>query len=194
MKVRHGSLGKAMPGSVCAIVDDNGQVVASGVQGNIAIKRPHPAMFTGYLDNPKATEAKFVNDWMMTGDLGEQDEDGFLWFHGRTDDVITSSGYRIGPTEIEDCLLKSPDVQLAAVVGVPDETRGEIIKAFIVLAETAQPSEPLADQLKELVKTHLAKHEVPRLIEFVSELPMTTTGKIMRRALRDTEISRQKIA
>ena len=194
MKVRHGSLGKAMPGSVCAIVDDNGQVVASGVQGNIAIKRPHPAMFTGYLDNPKATEAKFVNDWMMTGDLGEQDEDGFLWFHGRTDDVITSSGYRIGPTEIEDCLLKSPDVQLAAVVGVPDETRGEIIKAFIVLAETAQPSELLADQLKELVKTHLAKHEVPRLIEFVSELPMTTTGKIMRRALRDTEISRQKTA
>ena len=194
MKVRHGSLGKAMPGSVCAIVDDNGQVVASGVQGNIAIKRPHPAMFTGYLDNPKATEAKFVNDWMMTGDLGERDEDGFLWFHGRTDDVITSSGYRIGPTEIEDCLLKSPDVQLAAVVGVPDETRGEIIKAFIVLAETAQPSELLANQLKELVKTHLAKHEVPRLIEFVSELPMTTTGKIMRRALRDTEISRQKTA
>ena len=190
MNVRHGSLGKAMPGSVCAIVDDDGQEVAPGVPGNIAIKRPHPAMFSGYLDNPAATDAKFVNDWMMTGDLGEQDEDGYLWFHGRTDDVITSSGYRIGPTEIEDCLLKSPAVQLAAVIGVPDETRTEIIKAFIVVAEGIEADEVLADTLKELVRDHLAKHEVPRLIEFVGSLPMTTTGKIMRRSLRDQELAK----
>jgi acetyl-CoA synthetase len=190
MNVRHGSLGKAMPGSVCAIVDDNGQEVAPGVPGNIAIKRPHPAMFSGYLNNPAATDAKFVNDWMMTGDLGEQDEDGYLWFHGRTDDVITSSGYRIGPTEIEDCLLKSPAVQLAAVIGVPDETRTEIIKAFIIVADGIEADEALADALKALVRDHLAKHEVPRLIEFVDSLPMTTTGKIMRRSLRDQELAK----
>ncbi|MDG1035139.1 MAG: AMP-binding protein, partial [Luminiphilus sp.] len=190
MNVRHGSLGKAMPGSMCAIVDDDGQEVAPGVPGNIAIKRPHPAMFSGYLDNPAATDAKFVNDWMMTGDLGEQDEDGYLWFHGRTDDVITSSGYRIGPTEIEDCLLKSPAVQLAAVIGVPDETRTEIIKAFIIVADGIEADETLADALKALVRDHLAKHEVPRLIEFVDSLPMTTTGKIMRRSLRDQELAK----
>ena len=189
MAVRHGSLGKAMPGSVCAIVDDDGNEVERGVQGNIAIKRPHPAMFSGYLNNPEATEGKFINDWMITGDLGEQDEDGFLWFHGRTDDVITSSGYRIGPTEIEDCLLKSPAVQLAAVIGVPDETRTELIKAFIVVSENTDPTDALADSLKELVRENLAKHEVPRLIEFVDSLPMTTTGKIMRRTLRDQEVA-----
>ena len=187
--VRHGSLGKAMPGSVCAIVDDDGNEVERGVQGNIAIKRPHPAMFSGYLNNPEATEGKFINDWMITGDLGEQDEDGFLWFHGRTDDVITSSGYRIGPTEIEDCLLKSPAVQLAAVIGVPDETRTELIKAFIVVSENTDPTDALAESLKELVRENLAKHEVPRSIEFVDSLPMTTTGKIMRRTLRDQEVA-----
>ena len=189
MDVRHGSLGKAMPGSVCGIVDDQGLEVAPGVRGNIAIKRPHPAMFAGYLDDPAATESKFLGDWMITGDLGEQDADGYLWFHGRTDDVITSSGYRIGPTEIEDCLLKSDAVQLAAVIGVPDEERTELVKAVIVLAEGFEPSEELADSLKHLVRQHLAKHEVPRVIEFVSTLPLTTTGKIMRRALRDKEIA-----
>jgi acetyl-CoA synthetase len=189
MAVRHGSLGKAMPGSVCAIVDDDGNEVERGVQGNIAIKRPHPAMFSGYLNNPEATDDKFINDWMITGDLGEQDEDGFLWFHGRTDDVITSSGYRIGPTEIEDCLLKSPAVQLAAVIGVPDETRTELIKAFIVVSENTDPTDALAESLKELVRENLAKHEVPRSIEFVDSLPMTTTGKIMRRTLRDQEVA-----
>jgi acetyl-CoA synthetase len=189
MEVRHGSLGKAMPGSICAIVDDKGQEVVTGTKGNIAIKRPHPAMFSGYLDNPDATDAKFIGDWMITGDLGEQDEDGYLWFHGRTDDVITSSGYRIGPTEIEDCLLKSDAVQLAAVIGVPDEQRTELVKAFVVLADGFEPNEILAESLKQLVRQHLAKHEVPRLIEFVDALPLTTTGKIMRRALRDQEIS-----
>jgi acetyl-CoA synthetase len=146
-------------------------------------------MFSGYLDNPEATAAKFVGDWMITGDLGEQDEDGYLWFHGRTDDVITSSGYRIGPTEIEDCLLKSEAVQLAAVIGVPDEERTEIIKAFVVLAEYVEPSDTLANDLKQLVRDNLAKHEVPRLIEFVTSLPLTTTGKIMRRTLRDQEFA-----
>lgn len=185
MEVRHGSLGKSMPGTVCAIVDDEGEVVEAGVKGNIAIKRPHPAMFAEYLNDPDATAAKFIGDWMITGDLGEQDEDGYFWFDGRKDDVITSSGYRIGPTEIEDCLLKSAAVQMAAVVGVPDEERTEVIKAFIVLGESFDPSEELAESLKDLVRNNLARHEVPRLIEFVDALPMTTTGKIMRRELRD---------
>jgi len=193
MTTRHGSLGKAMPGSICAIVDDEGVEVPPGTTGNIAIKRPHPAMFSGYLDNPEATTAKFIGDWMITGDLGEQDEDGYLWFHGRTDDVITSSGYRIGPTEIEDCLLKSDAVQLAAVIGVPDEERTEIIKAFVVLAEHVEPSDTLANNLKQLVRDNLAKHEVPRLIEFVASLPLTTTGKIMRRTLRDWEVEKRSL-
>lgn len=183
-EARHGSLGKAMLGSVCAIIDDEGRVVASGVKGHIAIKRPHPAMFSEYLNDPKATDEKFIGDWMITGDLGEQDADGYLWFHGRTDDVITSSGYRIGPTEIEDCLLKSDAVLLAAVVGVPDEERTEVIKAFIVLGEGFQASDELAEALKNIVRENLARHEVPRIIEFIDELPMTTTGKIMRRELR----------
>ena len=192
MATRHGSLGKAMPGSTCAIVDDEGIEVPTGTTGNIAIKRPHPAMFSGYLNNPEATDAKFIGDWMITGDLGEQDEDGYLWFHGRTDDVITSSGYRIGPTEIEDCLLKSDAVQLAAVIGVPDEERTEVIKAFVVPAEGFAADDALAEALKQLVRDNLAKHEVPRLIEFVASLPLTTTGKIMRRTLRDQEVTNLK--
>ena len=127
---------------------------------------------------------------MITGDLGEQDEDGYLWFHGRTDDVITSSGYRIGPTEIEDCLLKSEAVQLAAVIGVPDEERTEIIKAFVVPAEGFVADDALGEALKQLVRDNLAKHEVPRLIEFVTSLPLTTTGKIMRRTLRELETAK----
>ena len=194
MTTRHGSLGKAMPGSICAIVDDEGVEVPTGTTGNIAIKRPHPAMFSGYLDNPEATSAKFIGDWMITGDLGEEDEDGYLWFHGRTDDVITSSGYRIGPTEIEDCLLKSEAVQLAAVIGVPDEERTEVIKAFVVPAEGFAADDALAEALKQLVRDNLAKHEVPRLIEFVASLPLTTTGKIMRRTLRDREIEKRSPA
>ena len=185
MEVRHGSLGKTMPGSVCAIIDDEGNPVEAGVTGNIAIKRPHPAMFSEYLNDPDATADKFIGDWMITGDLGECDEDGYFWFDGRKDDVITSSGYRIGPTEIEDCLLKSSAVKMAAVVGVKDDERTEIVKAFIVLGEGVEPSEAMAESLKDLVRNNLARHEVPRLIEFVNALPMTTTGKIMRRELRD---------
>ncbi len=187
MDVRHGSLGKTMPGSECAIVDDEGAIVEPGVTGNIAIKRPHPAMFSEYLNDPAATADKFISDWMITGDLGECDKDGYFWFDGRKDDVITSSGYRIGPTEIEDCLLKSPAVNVAAVVGVKDEVRTEIVKAFIVLSEGVNPTEELAESLKDLVRNNLARHEVPRLIEFIDALPMTTTGKIMRRELRDRQ-------
>lgn len=184
MQVRHGSLGKPTPGSICAIVDEHGQEVADGERGNIAIQRPHPAMLLHYLDDPVATEQKFIGDWMVTGDIGTRDTEGYFWFHGRSDDVITSSGYRIGPTEIEDVLLGSKAVKIVAVVGVPDELRTELIKAVVVLAEGWEPSPELTASLQDLVRNRLAKHEVPQIIEYVDSLPMTPTGKILRRALR----------
>lgn len=186
MPVRHGSLGKPTPGAVCAIVDEQGNEVPDGERGEIAIQRPHPAMFLHYLDDPAATANKFRGDWMVTGDIGSRDAEGYFWFHGRSDDVITSSGYRIGPTEIEDVLLSSPEVKIVAVVGVPDERRTELIKAVVVLAEGVQPSEELTASLQDLVRKKLAKHEVPHIIEYADSLPMTPTGKILRRELRGT--------
>jgi acetyl-CoA synthetase len=144
-------------------------------------------MLLEYLNQPEATREKFIGDWLITGDLGHMDEDGYFWFHGRSDDVITSSGYRIGPGEIEDALLKHEAVQMAAVIGVPDPVRTEIIKAFVIPATGVEGSEALAEDLREFVRERLARHEVPRLIEFVDTLPMTNTGKIMRRKLRERE-------
>ena len=127
----------------------------------------------------------------MTGDLGHCDEQGYFWFHGRADDVITSAGYRIGPGEIEDALLRHPAVGMAAVIGVPDPVRTESIKAFLVLRQGVAPSEQLGEEIRESVRTRLARHEYPREIEFVETLPMTTTGKIMRRELREQERQRR---
>ena len=185
--IKPGSLGKATPGGVVAIIDDDGNEVAPGTEGHIACNRPHPIMLLEYLNKPEATRDKFIGDWLITGDVGHMDEDGYFWFHGRGDDVITSSGYRIGPGEIEDALLKHDAVQMAAVIGVPDPVRTEVIKAFIISAPGVTPSEALVDELKEYVRNRLAKHEMPRMIEFVESLPMTTTGKIMRRELRERE-------
>ncbi len=187
MEIKPGSLGRPTPGSIVAIIDDAGQEVAPGQTGHIACKRPHPVMLKEYLNKPEATRDKFIGDWLITGDTGHMDEDGYFWFHGRADDVITSSGYRIGPSEIEDALLKHPAVKMAAVIGVPDPVRTEIIKAFIIPAPGVIPSDALIEELKDSVRQRLAKHEVPRLIEFVESLPMTTTGKIMRRELREQE-------
>jgi len=144
-------------------------------------------MLLEYLNKPDATREKFIGDWLITGDAGHMDEDGYFWFHGRADDVITSSGYRIGPGEIEDALLKHDAVQMAAAIGVPDPVRTEIIKAFIIPAPGITPSEELANELRESVKARPAKHEVPRIIEFVDRRPRTTTGKSMRRELRERE-------
>ena len=140
-----------------------------------------------YWKNPEATRESYLNDWWLTGDLAKKDEDGYFWFVGRKDDLITSSGYRIGPAEIEDCLMKHPAVSMAAVVGSPDEVRTEIVKAFIVLKEGVTPDAEIEEEIKKFVKVRLAAHEYPREIEFVSELPMTTTGKIMRKELRKLE-------
>ena len=142
-------------------------------------------MFLGYWQDEKATADKFAGEWLLTGDLGRQDADGYVTFIGRDDDVITSSGYRIGPSEIEDCLAGHPAVQLAAAIGKPDPVRTEIVKAYIVLVPGHEPSEQLAAEIRQWVKTQLSMHEYPREIEFVETLPMTTSGKVMRRLLRE---------
>src|SRR3546814_3967214 len=141
-------------------------------------------MFLGYWNRPEATADKFAGDWMLTGDLGRRDGDGYLHYVGRDDDVITSAGYRIGPGEIEDCLAAHPAVAMAAVIGVPDPLRTEAVKACVVLAEGAAPSEALKTEIQEHVRRRLAAHEYPRIVEFLDTLPMTATGKIMRRVLR----------
>ena len=191
MDIRPGSMGRAIPGHTIEVIDKQGNPVKEGVIGEIAVKRPDPVMFLEYWQNPKATAKKFINDWLLTGDLAKKDEDGYLWFNSRTDDVITSAGYRIGPAEIEDCLLKHPAVAMVAVVGVPDELRTEIVKAFVVPKADVTPGPEIADNIKTFVKKRLAAHEYPREVEFVNELPMTATGKIMRRELKKLEEERK---
>jgi acetyl-CoA synthetase len=182
---RAGAIGKPVPGHDVAIIREDGLICAPGEQGQIAVGRPDPVMFLGYWNRPEATAAKFIGDWMTTGDQGYADEDGYVFFVGRDDDVITSSGYRIGPGEIEDCLLRHPAVAIAAAVGKPDALRTEIVHAFIVLRQGFAASEALAADIQAYVRTRLSAHEYPREITFVDELPMTTTGKIIRRLLRD---------
>jgi acetyl-CoA synthetase len=184
MPARPGIMGRAVPGHRLAIVDEAGRVVPDGTLGNVAVQRPDPVMFLEYWRNPEATAAKFAGDWLLTGDTGTRDAEGWIKFVGRDDDVITSAGYRIGPGEIEDCLLSHDAVRLAGVVGKPDAERTEIVKAYVVLKEGYAPSEELARAIQAHVKTRLAAHEYPREIAFVDELPMTTTGKIIRKELR----------
>jgi acetyl-CoA synthetase len=188
MEIRPGSMGRSIPGHEVDVIDGQGNPVKEGTVGEIAVKRPDPVMFLEYWRQPDATRKKFIGDWLLTGDLARKDEDGYFWFHGRTDDVITSAGYRIGPAEIEDCLMKHPAVAMVAVVGKPDEVRTEIVKAFIVPKAEVTPGPDVEKDIKTFVKTRLAAHEYPREIEFVRELPMTATGKIMRRELKKREI------
>lgn len=192
MKPKLGALGLPPPGHVAAIVDDDGVALPPGEQGNIAFRRPDPVMMLGYWNNPEATEKKFAKDWLLTGDVGWRDEDGYFWFVGRADDVITSGGFRIGPGEIEDCLLKHPAVAAAAVIGVPDPVRTEIIKAFITPGPGYAPGDALEAEIRSFVRDRLARHEYPRLIEFVDDLPTTATGKVMRRVLKQQETARRK--
>lgn len=182
---RPGAIGKPVPGHVVAVIDEDGEPAKPGALGQIAVKRPDPVMFIEYWGRPEATRDKFIGDWMTTGDQGIMDEDGYIHFIGRDDDVITSSGYRIGPGEIEDCLIGHPAVALAAVIGKPDPVRTEIVKAFIVLKAGQKASDALATELQDFVKTRLAAHEYPREIAFIDQMPMTTTGKIIRRLLRE---------
>jgi acetyl-CoA synthetase len=189
-----GSMGRAVPGHTLAVVDGSGRPTPAGTIGEVAVKRPDPVMFLEYWKNRKATADKYIGDWCLTGDLAKQDEAGYFWFVGRKDDVITSAGYRIGPAEIEDCLMKHPAVAMVAVVGSPDEIRTEIVKAFIVPKADVDASAEVAADIKEFVKLRLAAHEYPREIEFVDALPMTATGKIMRKDLKALEIQRKSKA
>lgn len=192
--VRPGWMGRPVPGHRVAVVGEDGEPLPPGTEGEIAVAAPDPVMFLEYWRKPEATRDKFRAGRLLTGDRGVMDEEGWLRYVGRGDDVITSAGYRIGPGEIEDCLASHPDVALAAAVGVPDPLRTEIVKAFVVLREGRAPSPDLESSIRDHVRTRLAAHEYPRLIEFVGELPMTATGKIMRRDLRQREIERRRVA
>ena len=182
---RAGAIGRAVPGHDVAVLRNDGTVCDIEEMGQIAVRRPNPVLFMGYWNAPQATAAKFIGDWMTTGDLARQDADGYIRFTGRDDDVITSSGYRIGPGEIEDCLLRHPAVLNAAAVGKPDALRTEIVKAFIVLREGYAESDALAAEISAFVRKRLSAHEYPREIAFVANLPLTTSGKVIRRLLRD---------
>ena len=192
MPARAGSMGKPVPGHDVVVIDPEGNRKLPNEEGAIAVRAPDPVMFLRYWNDPAATEAKFIGDWLLTGDVGRVDEDGYLHFVGRDDDVITSAGYRIGPGEIEDCLMRHPAVALAAVIGKPDAVRTEIVKAFIILSDDIEANDELAMDIQKHVRTRLAAYEYPREIEFVRELPMTTTSKIIRHELRLRETEKQK--
>ena len=180
-----GKMGRAVPGHVVAVVDDRGKEMPHGAVGDIAVRRPNPAMLLQYWRDQGATEEKYRKDWLITGDKGTQDPAGAFHFVGRDDDLITSAGYRIGPGEIEDCLIRHPAVRMAAVVGKADSHRTQLVKAFIVLNDQVDESEQLKQDIQEYVKSNLAAYEYPREIEFIRALPVTTTGKVIRRELRD---------
>lgn len=182
--VRAGSMGRAIPGHTVEIVDDEGNVLPPGKPGIVAVRRPDPVMFLEYWGRPEATRDKFRGDWCLLGDIAVKDEDGYFWFQGRDDDIISSAGYRIGPGEVEECLQKHPAVALAGVIGAPDPIRGEIVVAFVVPTPGVQRSDELAGEIQSFVRERLAAHEYPRRIRFIDEMPMTITGKIRRVDLR----------
>jgi acetyl-CoA synthetase len=193
MPVKPGSMGRPIPGHVVDVVDDGGRPVPAGEIGEVAVQRPDPVMFLRYWNNDAATREKFVGDWALTGDLARKDADGYFWFVGRKDDLISSGGYRIGPGEIEDCLQGHPAVALAAAIGAPDPVRGEAVKAFVQLREGVQGTPRLAGELQAHVRTRLSAHEYPREIEFIETLPVTTTGKVKRADLRQLERARRRL-
>jgi acetyl-CoA synthetase len=199
---RPGSMGRPYPGHRVAVIDDDGRECPRGTPGDVAVHRrdrhgdPDPVFFLGYWKNPDATRAKFTGDpadsWCRTGDTAVMDEQGYLWYQGRSDDVFKAAGYRIGPSEIENCLVKHEAVANAAVVPKPDRERGAVVKAYVVLAAGVQGSPELVQALQRHVKGRLAPYEYPKEIEFIDALPMTTTGKVQRRVLRLQEEQRAR--
>ena len=201
---RPGAMGRPYPGHRVAVIDDDGQVLPPGQVGEVAVHRrdihghPDPVFFLGYLNNEAATRRKYTGDpsdsWCRTGDLACADEDGYLWYRGRADDMFKAAGYRIGPGEIENCLLGHPAVANVAVVPKPDVERGAVVKAFVVLAQGRRGDKALVDELQRHVRGKLAPYEYPKEIEFIEALPMTTTGKVQRRVLRELEAGRAERA
>ena len=186
-------LGKAFPGHDVAIIAD-GHPVKPGATGEIAIRRDSPVVMKEYWKNPAAMAEKFAGEWCLTGDMGHMDEEGYIYFQGRNDDVIKTSGYRVGPAEVEAKIIEHRAVASCAVVGIPDAKRGQAIKAFVKLLPGHQPSPEMIAEIQEHVKKRLAFHEYPRDFEFIDEFPMTVTGKIRRRDLREREIEKLKAA
>jgi acyl-coenzyme A synthetase/AMP-(fatty) acid ligase len=191
MPVRPGSMGRPLPGTVVAVVDPDNRPVASGQPGRLLIRLPNPQHMIGYWNDPELTRATIVRhdnaEWFDTGDVVRSDDDGYLFYLGRSDDVINSAGYRIGPAEVENAVSEHSAVQECAVVGSPDVERGEIVKAFVVLQPGIARSDILAQEIQEHVKQVTAPYKYPRRIEFVDTLPKTATGKIQRRVLRERE-------
>jgi len=192
-----GSMGRPYPGHRVAVIDDEGREAPRGQPGDVALNRiapdgtPDPVFFLEYLGNREATRKKYTGDWCRTGDMARMDDEGYLWYEGRADDMFKVAGYRVGPSEIENCIVKHPSVANAAVVPSPDETRGNVVKAFIVLAAGHEPSKALEDDIQQHVRKYLAPYEYPKEIEFIDALPMTTTGKVQRKVLREREAARK---
>jgi acetyl-CoA synthetase len=188
MEVREGSMGKPMPGWEVEILDEDEKPLGVGERGEICLRaRSNPHYPLGYWRNPEATRDDFEREWFHTKDAAERDEDGYFWYSGRADDVIISAGYRIGPFEVESACIEHPAVRESAAVASPDEAKGNVVKAFIVLAEGHEPSDELASEIQGFVRQHLSAYAYPRRIEFVDELPKTLTGKIPRIELRERE-------
>ena len=189
MPTRQGSIGKPVPGHEVRIINENGELIKEpGLDGEIIVKSDTPVSFLKYWENDKATKQKVRDGWLYTGDFAYKDEEGYFYFKGRKDDIINTSGYRVGPSEVEDAVLSHPKVSMVAVIGIPDKLRGHIIKAFVVPRDhnnVLAKNEILKRSIQNHVKLKLAAHEYPRLIEFVHELPLTTTGKIIRKDLRE---------
>ncbi|WP_053367396.1 acyl-CoA synthetase MbcS [Bacillus sp. FJAT-27245] len=190
MELRPGSMGKPTPGNKVEIINEDGDICKAGEVGDIAVHISSPALFKNYYKDPERTSMQFRGDYYVTGDKAKKDEDGYFWFEGRGDDIIISSGYTIGPFEVEDALIKHPYVRECAVVASPDEIRGNIVKAFVVLKDGASAdNENLIKELQEHVKALTAPYKYPRKIEFLEELPKTTSGKIRRVELRQKELA-----
>lgn len=189
LDVKPGSMGKPLPGIQAAVIDDSGNELPAGEQGNLALKASTvSSLMKTVWNNEEKFKSYFIGDWYVSGDSAIQDKEGFFWFIGRVDDVINTAGERIGPFEVESALVEYPDVIEAAVIGKPDEIRGEIIKAFVVLKDGVPQTDELKEQLKQHVKSHLAGHAYPREIDFIDRLPKTRSGKIMRRVLKAQEL------
>lgn len=188
MDIKPGSMGKPFPGIVAGIVDDKGKELKAMIEGNLALKKGWPSMMKTIWRRPHKYKSYFIGEWYISGDRAYQDKDGYFWFVGRADDVIKTSGERVGPFEVESALVEHPGVIEAGVIGKPDALRGEIIKAFVVLKPKVKPSEKLKEELSLFVKKHLAGHAYPREVEFIDKLPKTRSGKIMRRVLKAKEL------
>ncbi|MEJ7717976.1 MAG: AMP-binding protein [Thermoleophilaceae bacterium] len=192
VEVREGSMGLPMPGWDVAILDEDEKPVDQGDRGEICLRaRSNPHYPIGYWNRPEETEEDFGGDWFHTKDAAEQDEDGYVWYAGRADDVIISAGYRIGPFEVESACVEHPAVKEAAAVASPDERRGDLVKAFVVLAAGHEPSDEVAEEIKRFVRDRHSAYAYPREIEFVDDLPKTLTGKIRRVELREAERERK---